>query len=627
LIFSVVAKKSNPMNQLPGSFFCLLGCVLSAVIVLVFSSVSQAGVYAHYSFDSNYEDQSGFGRHCTLTDVGVLGNSVIVTTAGHSKFGGGSMDFSDDRDFLSLPSSKVFGSGTPYTISFWAQRDSAVRAWDMVIGQANSENYHIAFSGSNTLRWSGAGTSSGRLHDFSITSDTAWHHYAIVADGTSLRFYLDGALVSTATNILTGFRVFTIGAAFTDGDFHFQGRVDEVWILDEAADATMVNGLYVSNNPGVAGPTVDPTVTKLRVVMIAGQSNGDGRAVTTELPTSPVNLQNPQDDVDFIYRVEGGSVTRTTLRPGLTETGQFGPEVTLGYRMARTYEGEPNTRVIILKYANGGTNLHTDWKAGGDATTTGDGPDYVTFQQTINSALSMMTAAYPNATLEHHGVLWVQGESDQGVANTYEANLNAFITDIRVTFGASLPFHIAALSDSRSNAGSAAFNALRAAQANVATADPRASLINTDGYGIKSDFTHYNGAGQQSLGTDAFKEVAYYRWMLDEFTSAEIDSGNGAPDADPDGDGKSNKDEHLGDSEPKDATSQFKAWMSSVAATTVKIHYTSSIYRKYAVEQYQVATGNWIEILLSESGDGGVKSRAVTLGASPQLFRVRADLR
>ena len=133
--------------------------------------------------------------------------------------------------------------------------------------------------------------------------------------------------------------------------------------------------------------------------------------------------------MDFFYKVEGGTATLTTLRPGLSETSQFGPEVTLGRSLADDWSFETGTRVAIIKYANGGTNLEIQWKAGGTATTAGDGPEYVTFQQTVTQGLAALGAAYPGATLDLQGMVWMQGESDavNSYGATYQANLTDFI--------------------------------------------------------------------------------------------------------------------------------------------------------------------------------------------------------
>ena len=99
-------------------------------------TLAHAGVVAHYSFDTDSSDSSGNDNHGTLVDVDTLENSGITTTAGEFVFGGASMNFSEDRDYVEIPS-KTFGTGTAYTITFWAadsscQRNRAGRKKDVI---------------------------------------------------------------------------------------------------------------------------------------------------------------------------------------------------------------------------------------------------------------------------------------------------------------------------------------------------------------------------------------------------------------------------------------------------------------------------------------------------------------
>ncbi|MBT8038428.1 MAG: sialate O-acetylesterase [Verrucomicrobiae bacterium] len=250
-----------------------------------------------------------------------------------------------------------------------------------------------------------------------------------------------------------------------------------------------------------AAPVLAAEVTHIHVYLLGGQSNADGRPVASGLPTSPVNLQQPQDDVDFYPRDN-----LTTLRPATVFSGgeiKFGPEITLGRRLSDSLGGRKGIRVAILKYAFGGTNLAVDWKAGGDATTTGDGPRYASFQQTVTNGLTALAAEYPNAILELEGMVWVQGESDASDthAANYEANLAAFIADVRLTYGADLPFVVTRLSDGQTNLNSGHLATIRAAQVTVADADPLTVWTDTDGFGLAGDNLHFDAAGQQQLGT------------------------------------------------------------------------------------------------------------------------------
>ncbi|BCU77034.1 LamG-like jellyroll fold domain-containing protein [Luteolibacter sp. LG18] len=799
-------------------------------------SSAHAGVWAHYSFDTDCSDVSGNARNGTLTDVGTTGNSGIITTPGDFKFGNGAINFSADRDYVAIPS-KTFSSGTAYTIAFWARKtagDTGQAAdWDMAIGQRDTSTFFIALSDvtGSGLRWRGNSSATDRQADFTVTKDYTWHHYAVVASGTTITLYVDGVFSSSATGKQTGFTVDTIGEAYlAANDFDFNGQMDEVWIYDEALGASAVNALFQFNDSnatpaytgfhhrydgnftdstsagnggtpqGSAGITSDPSltvagsgalaldgadgsfvtlptvgtysatqpwsiawwarrqslgtdkgmvigrgdntadfiwlndsftglrfrssssgtldftvakdmnlhhyalvadgaghltlyvdgqqgqtlngntafaldsigkaypttslhynfqgtldeihvtpsamdaaqvlslyqqekppatpdalVTRVRVVLIGGQSNADGRAAVGSLPAS---LQSPQSDVDLYCRAGSGSPVFTTLRPGLSGTSQFGPEVVLGRRLADLYAHESGTRVAIIKYARGGTTLSTQWKAGGDATTTGDGPDYVSFQQTVTEGRAALAAKYPSATLELDSMVWMQGESDAvpGLAALYQTNLTNFIADVRVTYDAALPFIIGRLSSQQTSLDAVSLATVRAAQDAVAAADPRTGVFSTDAFAVNGDNLHFGAAGQQSLGSAFADDAIYYRWMIETFGAADIDAGRTEPDADFDGDGQTNRSEFLGASNPMSALSRFSASVLVNNATAGTVSYTSLSSRLYAVERFAEGTGSWETVLSYSQGQDGQTTRPLTLSGSRGIFRVTTKL-
>lgn len=221
-----------------------------------------------------------------------------------------------------------------------------------------------------------------------------------------------------------------------------------------------------------------------RVFLLGGQSNMAGRAPVSDLPTSPVNLQNPQDDVLFYY-----NSSLTTLRPG--SGADFGPEVTFGRTIADEFPAET---FALIKYARGGTSLVDEWDPI-------SGGDYSTFRSKVTNGLSALTNA--GHTYEIVGMLWTQGERDAKENRTtpqYQADLNEFIADIRTRYGANLPFFISRLSSGQTNMTSTQLTNIRTAQENVAASDAHAWMIDTDSMGIKSDYLHFDAAGQISLG-------------------------------------------------------------------------------------------------------------------------------
>ena len=219
----------------------------------------------------------------------------------------------------------------------------------------------------------------------------------------------------------------------------------------------------------------------VKVFLLGGQSNMDGRALTSGLPTA---LQSPQADVLFYH----GS-TLTTLRPG--SGADFGPEVTLGCTVADAYSTES---FALIKYAVGGTDLNNDW----DPAT---GGTYATFRNTVTNGLAALIGA--GHTYEIAGMFWTQGERDVVTGRTaaqYEADLNEFIADVRTRYGADLPFFLSQLSSGQTALSSTGLADIRTAQANVAASDPLAWMIDTDAMTLKTDNLHFDAAGQMDLG-------------------------------------------------------------------------------------------------------------------------------
>ena len=303
-------------------------------------------------------------------------------------------------------------------------------------------------------------------------------------------------------------------AAFADGSVRFLAEDrfndDPNVYTDQSIYAAMLtpggnDAWDGGGGGGGGGGEPEPTI---HVYLVAGQSNADGRGNPADLPRSPVDLQQPQTDIAYYFRIQGNghplSGELTTLRPGTSESGQFGPAISFGRALADATAGDAATSIAIIKYANGGTNLHSQWKAGGDSSTAGDGPEYTQFQNTVTEGLAALAAAHPEKTLRIKGIIWMQGESDtlDGTrANAYEANLTAFIDDVRQTIGSDLPFVIGRLSSAQTALNATRLQTVRDAQTAVASADPLVGIVNTDGFSLKSDDLHFDAQGQQELGS------------------------------------------------------------------------------------------------------------------------------
>ncbi len=250
--------------------------------------------------------------------------------------------------------------------------------------------------------------------------------------------------------------------------------------------------------------TPAPKPNKVLVYLVGGQSNADGYGISSQLPAA---LRAPQPDIDFYHGSGGGFSTLPAnqwlrLQPGSGSmkgnVGGFGPELNFGIGIHRAL-GAPTARIALVKHTRGGSSLHTDWLPGGNATTTGDGPDYQAFQTTVNNALASLAPLYPGATVELEGMVWHQGEADAGsptTAKAYKTSLTRFIADIRATYGKDLKFGIVQLSNNQTLLNPARLATVKAAQAAVATANPRNYLVTTDDLPM-------GGSSKIHLGTPA----------------------------------------------------------------------------------------------------------------------------
>ncbi|MEM1354120.1 MAG: sialate O-acetylesterase [Planctomycetota bacterium] len=253
-----------------------------------------------------------------------------------------------------------------------------------------------------------------------------------------------------------------------------------------------IRSLFVLATAIFAAATVSRAFAEdYKVFLLGGQSNMAGRGLASDLPTSPVNLQQAQTDVRFY---EGGSLR--DLAPGT----RFGPEITFGRQIA---DALPDENIVLIKYAVGGTSLDIDW----DPST---GPQYDAFTDTVTNGLDALIGQ--GDTYQIAGMLWTQGERDARTDRTtaqYQSDLTEFVAAIRGAYGADLPFFLSRLSNRQRSASDAArWDAIRTAQTQFAAGDPDAYLIDTDDSAfsvINGEIIHFDADGQMAIG-QAFAE-------------------------------------------------------------------------------------------------------------------------
>lgn len=576
----------------------------------------------HYAFDGDFADSSPSLNHGVAS-----GGAAVTADSAQVAVGSGALSLDGaDSSYVALSNAITFASGTLWSTAFWARRGEVGSSKGMVLGCRTNANDFIWLNDSFTgLRFR---SSTGATLDYTVPKDRNTHHYALAAEGNgTLSLYVDGVLSANKAIANTSFVIDTIGQAYTaSSHYGFQGVLDGMHVYAYALAAANVSALYQQGN--VEPPPPPVTVTRVHVFLQGGQSNSEGRADPAGLPTAPVNLQGYQADVDFYY---GGSLG--TLHPATPGTPivTFGPEITCGRRLVDRMKPDVSNRVAIIKYSVGGTTLYSDWKAGGDATTAGDGPRYVSFQQAVSNGWAALKAAYPAAQLSLEGMIWMQGESDVTTASAaYYSNLTNFIADVRLTLDSPrLPFIIGRLSSAQTGAGSVTLlNVVRQAMTDVASADPWTGLVDTDSFHLKTDYLHFDAAGQQALGTAFAEQLLFLRGLSGLFTPDEVAAGATEPGADPDHDGMNNWNESLAGTDPSEPSSVLAITAAAAGSgPQYVVRWPSVAGRVYAVERStNLLEGAFVPMATNLPAIPPVNVYTDTVPASASLFyRVRAD--
>lgn len=173
-----------------------------------------------------------------------------------------------------------------------------------------------------------------------------------------------------------------------------------LFVCSSAAERTLGLASGGETDAGRVGPSAvaKPSNKKVYVVLFGGQSNAAGWGYRQYLLDEGHPLANPQDDAEMYTGSGMDSVVNQLLplqpgagndwiKPGVKQypelttkpVSRFGPELTLA-RAVRDGIDIPDSKVVVIKYAVGGSTLYGHWKGDGTADSSSDGRIYKAFQ-------------------------------------------------------------------------------------------------------------------------------------------------------------------------------------------------------------------------------------------------------
>jgi len=287
-------KVGNSMKNKIGKICVVLFTMILVVNVFgMFGTnnvkASVTGLIAYWSFDDSSNlgnDESGNGND------GV--NFGAVYNSDSKK--GGSLEFDDVGDYMSIGSTSSLGLTDTMTVAFWVKIDSqgsdeTVKifgnepVWEeygdfsIFIGDGAFDPGYKFFSGNN-LR-----TGIEFTEDI---IDQSWHHIVVSHSGTNVKLYVDGELDNQATNF-NSFSANTesleIGTDI-EGYESIDGRIDEFYIYDRVLSLSEIQDIYdveddsdkldfSVNNYDISFTNQNPSVGEKVTIFTKVSNNGD----------------------------------------------------------------------------------------------------------------------------------------------------------------------------------------------------------------------------------------------------------------------------------------------------------------------------------------------------------------
>jgi hypothetical protein len=209
---------------------------------------AESGLVAHLKFDGNLTDSSGENNNaeCTYGNIsyadGIFGNAAV--------FNGKTYLEMKDNDSLDIHD---------LTISVWAYK-SADRNFEKYMPYVYKESDEECWTQPYKLYERSGNIPILYLHDTSDETEldqyslggnpvdfSKWFLLTVTYDGEEARIYEDGEL--TKKEDIEGTVAATLGDLYIgmcDGEYYFEGLMDDLRIYNRALSANEVNGLYMS---------------------------------------------------------------------------------------------------------------------------------------------------------------------------------------------------------------------------------------------------------------------------------------------------------------------------------------------------------------------------------------------
>lgn len=256
------------------------GAVCLLVALQASNAQAQPSLLAHWSFDetsgTTLVDSTG-GNNGTAQ--GALTGSANAGQIGNAwNFAGGFLEVANPTDFTGLDAD--------YSFSMWVNTTDGLGVmWSISDSTVGSEEVAVRVNDNSDEGTVGGAHYMGRPNVSKAVSaqpinDAQWHHVVATQSPTGWEMYVDGALEAAGTDVhsplLIGADTARIGVntdsgSIANGQWNYDGLLDDMSIWDGPLSAAEVGELYLKGLAGIPAP--DPFDAVLSIQ--ADRSNGE----------------------------------------------------------------------------------------------------------------------------------------------------------------------------------------------------------------------------------------------------------------------------------------------------------------------------------------------------------------
>ena len=195
------------------------------------------GLVAHYPFNANANDESGYGRH------GIVNGAQLVSDRyGMEK---GAYQFNGLDNYISLDNTSMLNLFNGFTLSAWVNFTSNDGGHSIVSKHENGSNngFNLVATGNRAGVYTDVANHSA--FSDSTYNDGKWHQYVATFNGKIISIYVDGVLQSSSDAQYTTGNNMEIRIGSDSHMSYFNGLIDDVSIYERPLNMEEIAMLYL----------------------------------------------------------------------------------------------------------------------------------------------------------------------------------------------------------------------------------------------------------------------------------------------------------------------------------------------------------------------------------------------